>query len=327
MTYLTIAIPTYNRAEKLKKTLNLFFEYISSDIDLFNNIEVIVSNNASEDSTIEILECIDKKNINFKYFNQESNIGLDRNMEFLYQMSQGKYVWYFSDDDVIFVGSIERILGTLKNYTPEVLLFSFTQPAGSLIRIFNYKEEVKIFQKPNKIIEFLVSYPKLSIYIYKNQKLDANSWKLLEKFYESNYFFIALGFSILERTKNPSLAIISEPLAGCDADFNKIRFTPETWGTGWIPLEHPYPKSLAPDFIYKKKKRGYFDQIQALYAYKSGAWIVTDPLSYEAFIAKMKLKPLWLVQKPKALVQIIVLKLGLVDIWVRFFSRSHKNGV
>ena len=325
MTYLTIAIPTYNRAEKLEKTLNLFFEYINCDINLVSNIEVIVSNNASEDSTIEILEGIDQKNVNYKYFNQISNIGLDRNMEFLYQKSQGKYVWYFSDDDVIFFGSIEKIIRILKKYTPEALLFSFTQPAGSLVRIFNYKEEVKIFQKPNEIIEILVGYPKLSIYIYKNQKLDANSWRLLEKFYGSNYFFVALGFSILEIAKNPSLAIISEPLAGCDADFNKIRFTPETWGTGWIPLEHPYPKLRAPNFIHEKKKRGYYDQIQALYAYKSGAWIVSDPLSYEAFIAEVELKPLWLAQKPKAFMQIIVLKLGLVAIWAKFFSRAQKN--
>ncbi|RZK38834.1 MAG: glycosyltransferase, partial [Hymenobacter sp.] len=50
---LSIAIPTYNRADLLSKTLESVYQQISSVAD---RVEVIVSNNASTDHTQQVVE-------------------------------------------------------------------------------------------------------------------------------------------------------------------------------------------------------------------------------------------------------------------------------
>ena len=57
---LTIFIPTYNRLEKLKRTLN----YLLSFLDRYN-FSILIGNNASTDKTNDFLTSLSNPNISF----------------------------------------------------------------------------------------------------------------------------------------------------------------------------------------------------------------------------------------------------------------------
>ena len=88
---LTIAIPTYNRSDKLNKHLvninTILFNYERS-----NFIELLISDNCSTDETYEICKKHDAidKNYTFTYLKNESNVGSERNFIEAILKSSGK---------------------------------------------------------------------------------------------------------------------------------------------------------------------------------------------------------------------------------------------
>jgi glycosyltransferase involved in cell wall biosynthesis len=109
---LTIAIPTYNRAaildEALSKVLPQIFEYK-------NEIELIISDNASVDGTQEVISKYKKayKGVNIISNLQPFNTGYFGNFKKCKELSNGRYFWLLSDNEHISVGVIDKIISTI----------------------------------------------------------------------------------------------------------------------------------------------------------------------------------------------------------------------
>jgi glycosyltransferase involved in cell wall biosynthesis len=106
---ITIAIPTYNRAEfylpqALKSALN----------QTYPNLEIIVSDNCSTDGTKAFISGIADPRL--RYFRHDVNLGSVANFNFCVGQAKGKYLLMLHDDDLIdsdFVEScIEAANGT-----------------------------------------------------------------------------------------------------------------------------------------------------------------------------------------------------------------------
>jgi glycosyltransferase involved in cell wall biosynthesis len=90
----TICIPTFNRAESfLPATL------AAACNQTYTNIDVLVSDNASTDSTSQIVNHFGDPRI--RYCRQRSNIGAVKNIDFCIQSSVGEYTLLLMDDDSI----------------------------------------------------------------------------------------------------------------------------------------------------------------------------------------------------------------------------------
>jgi glycosyltransferase involved in cell wall biosynthesis len=90
----TIAIPTYNRANSFLK------ECITSALNQsYSNIEILVSDNYSNDLTPDIINSFSDSRLT--YFRQNQNIGQNRNMNFLLAKAKGDYFLMYHDDDQI----------------------------------------------------------------------------------------------------------------------------------------------------------------------------------------------------------------------------------
>ena len=98
MLTLSIIIPTYNRSDQLEKCLNSIL--ISDD----NDIEVIISDNASTDNTVEFLSKNQDKRV--LVLRNEKNIGADRNLKKLVLSAHGEYVFIITDDSFLSETSI-----------------------------------------------------------------------------------------------------------------------------------------------------------------------------------------------------------------------------
>lgn len=108
---LTISIPTYNRAELLKICINAIISQIPDSY--IEQIELIVSNNASIDNTAAIVSEFQNK-WPIIYFENESNLGPDANILKCFEKAKGKYVWIFSDDDILLPGAMPHLLALLE---------------------------------------------------------------------------------------------------------------------------------------------------------------------------------------------------------------------
>jgi abequosyltransferase len=103
---LTIAIPTYNRAWCLKELLSLLFDQLKDE----PRIELIISDNASPDETPSVVHELVARGICVRYIRNTQNIGPDANFLQCFEQARGKYVWLFSDDDLIVPGGLAKIL-------------------------------------------------------------------------------------------------------------------------------------------------------------------------------------------------------------------------
>jgi len=115
---LSICLPTYNRANYLNKLLNIIKQQV------FPNVEIVISNNASIDNTQIVIEQFIKNNAHIKIvqINQPTNIGFDKNVLSVIMAASGDYCWLVSDDDTILPDAINNILNLI-NSKPETSLF------------------------------------------------------------------------------------------------------------------------------------------------------------------------------------------------------------
>jgi len=121
---LSITIPTYNRVNYLKVMLNSVISEIERD-NLSSKVEIIVSDNCSDDGTKEyMLSMLDKPYIS--YSRNEKNIGAIKNIIKLATLVKGKYWMFYGDDDSIYEGSLIKILSAFEE-NPDIALFIFKQ--------------------------------------------------------------------------------------------------------------------------------------------------------------------------------------------------------
>ena len=136
--FLSIAVPTYNRAKFLDKSLNSLCKSVYKSER--RDIEILILDNASSDKTSDIA----KKYIDFglvKYIKNSENTGSDNNFKKAISLSRGKYIWIFGDDDLVFDDTIR--------YLTHILEISLEFGIIHL-KAQNFKNEVK----PVKFEEF-----------------------------------------------------------------------------------------------------------------------------------------------------------------------------
>lgn len=91
----TIGIPTYNRVEMLKRSIECA---LNQD---YENIEVIVSDNASTDGTETLCKYYSDNYAQFRYVRHPVNRGATVNFSTALNMASGKFFMWLGDDDWI----------------------------------------------------------------------------------------------------------------------------------------------------------------------------------------------------------------------------------
>lgn len=111
---LSICIPTYNRANCLKDCLESIVSQCKKK-ETSNQVEVVISDNASTDDTEQVVRGFQNKFSNIKYFKNDRNIGFDRNFSNVVEKSSGTYCLTIGDDDAFFDGSIPLLLKKIRS--------------------------------------------------------------------------------------------------------------------------------------------------------------------------------------------------------------------
>lgn len=143
---LTIGIPTYNGEKSIYNT----FKSIKNAISNKNEglIEVVVSDNASTDLTLKIVNNFkNETSLTIRYFCNDTNLGFDRNVDVIVKHALGKYVWLLSDDDTIAVNAIDIVIEQLSKGDYALAVINF----DNSIKIIS--KNIEIFQSGNSLFE------------------------------------------------------------------------------------------------------------------------------------------------------------------------------
>jgi glycosyltransferase involved in cell wall biosynthesis len=169
---LTIAIPTYNRANRLDKALVDLLRLIN-DSDSKGQLSVLVSNNGSLDNTDTVIaqngSLFEKDGIPFNAINFKQNQGFDANVLACYKESNADYVWFLSDDDNVMVGVIDSVVRDLDEHEPTVIFYNHDQKPynkeNPYIKISEFFELVTLENLTS--LKKIIAWPKLSALVVK----------------------------------------------------------------------------------------------------------------------------------------------------------------
>lgn len=141
MPLFSICIPTFNRCQYLSKTLLSIAEdetFLNT-----NDIEVVVSDNCSDDNTQKLCEEYAEKFGNkFKYYRQKENV-LDKNFIDVLCFANGTYAKLNNDTHWYKKGSLKRVIEIIKNENPQDIIFFLNDSSREekpLEQCLNYDE-------------------------------------------------------------------------------------------------------------------------------------------------------------------------------------------
>jgi glycosyltransferase involved in cell wall biosynthesis len=104
----SIGIPTFNRAKMLERAVRSVLAQTHS------NLELVISDNASNDETEALCRTIAAHDPRVRYMRQESNIGQFPNFNVLYGALRSPYVMVLADDDWLEPDYLGRCVAALR---------------------------------------------------------------------------------------------------------------------------------------------------------------------------------------------------------------------
>jgi glycosyltransferase involved in cell wall biosynthesis len=113
----SIGVASYNNSRYIISTLD------SIANQTFKNIEIIVVDDFSTDDSIFLIKewiAINKKNINIKLISNEFNVGITKVCSKFLENSKGKYLSFFSSDDIMLPNKITDLVEILEKSDDDV---------------------------------------------------------------------------------------------------------------------------------------------------------------------------------------------------------------
>ena len=132
---LTIGLPVYNGEKFVAESLEALLG------QSFTDFELIISDNASTDSTGDICRRYEKQDSRVRYFRQPRNVGLAPNHNFVVEQARSELFKWASNDDLYARDLLERCIDALDKYPDVVLAHSWTarvDSSGTVTKAYKY---------------------------------------------------------------------------------------------------------------------------------------------------------------------------------------------
>lgn len=201
---LTVAIPTYNRSETLRKILL----QLSQEKDV--PFKILISDDQSSDNTEMMVQEYEAILPHLRYHKNEINLGFSGNVSKLYELSDTPYIWFLCDDETVLPGAIKKITEAIVKYRPAVAVFNYSwdDPYGR--KSFAVKEKDVVYESISALPDYqpLMRITFLSILVVEKQ---GTTIDVPKEVYQDNVFF-QLTLSLLLLSKRFKFCEIGAPI-------------------------------------------------------------------------------------------------------------------
>jgi glycosyltransferase involved in cell wall biosynthesis len=172
---LTVVIPTYNRKERLNRTLDIL------ELQTCDNFKVIILDNDSDYDVNDVIVGRDTKfRERIKLVHNKRNIGMHGNLASAFVQETEGWLWTLSDDDIPSLYAVEDICEEIeRNRETGAILFS-------ILDLHSQVQEGRIFQNLRELLSF-----------YKSM-MEANP----KTYYDGDFIYFSNKVYNLEYIKN-----------------------------------------------------------------------------------------------------------------------------
>lgn len=158
----SIGLPVYNGEKFIRKKLDSLLT------QSFKDFEIIISDNASTDSTSHICEEYSKKDQRIRYIRQEKNMGAVWNYNFVLKNAKYSYFLWTAADDILLPEFIEKNMKILLSQKNVVCSISRMKLYGNMTDYLNpYSKDTlftKIMKKIQRELGYMDNYPASGTY-------------------------------------------------------------------------------------------------------------------------------------------------------------------
>ena len=133
---LTIGLPVYNGQNYVSESLDSLLAQTYTDFEL------IISDNASTDSTEEICRAYAARDSRIRYVRQQMNMGAAPNHNYLVQSARGRLFKWAAHDDLFAPKLVERCIEALEDRPELILAHAYMGTAdehGNTLAIYDYR--------------------------------------------------------------------------------------------------------------------------------------------------------------------------------------------
>lgn len=148
-----ILLATYNGEKYIKEQLDSILN------QTYQNFNLIISDDCSNDSTVRILKEYEQKDNRIKVYVQENNLGYVKNFEFLLKKVQNEYYMLSDQDDIWLPLKVEKSLETMKRQNADLVFGDLEVVDESLNTIYSsFNDFMLLTRKIEKCKDYKLEY-------------------------------------------------------------------------------------------------------------------------------------------------------------------------
>jgi abequosyltransferase len=233
---LSVAVPTYNRAS----ILPAFFDALDEAVEN-SDISICICDNASDDSTKEIVERRARNDERVRYFRNETTIFADENFEQALKLSDTQYVWLLGDTYVIEKTAFQAVLNAIGEDDYDVIILNLVG------RVTDIKDQV--YTDRNRLLRDLGWHMTcMSTLVYNRRLLTEAKYK---RYRDTNFLQTGIIFEYLSDKPFKVKWIASHSVRGLHVPGQRKKGwedqTFEIWTKRWANFVFSLPASYGLD--------------------------------------------------------------------------------
>lgn len=150
----SIGLPVYNGEPFLQQALDSLLSQTYTDFEL------VISDNASTDRTAEICTAYAARDPRIRYHRNAQNIGVDRNFNRTFELSQGEYFRWAAADDLCAPTLLERCVELLDARQHVVLCYPksrYVDDQGGFLRDYEDNLHIELPQPHKRFAAYLLN--------------------------------------------------------------------------------------------------------------------------------------------------------------------------
>lgn len=118
---LAICIPTYKRPAYLEVCLKSILTAIGDE-----TVPIVISDDSGDDTNAEVIARAKFQSPNVKWYRNEENLGIDRNIMSAVSLCTADYAWLVGEDDLLIPNAVKHVLGVLRTRSPGFLFSNYS---------------------------------------------------------------------------------------------------------------------------------------------------------------------------------------------------------
>lgn len=209
---LTVAIPTLNRLEFLKGTIDAFLDQLAP---YQGEIEFIVLNNSSDDGTDKWLESNYEGHSILKYYNFPERVDIVGSISRCIEKGKGEYIWVFGDDDLpmpFAISTIYKLIQSSSDRNYSILYFNSIRSSLSMESYTTvYQNTITLGPKEYSIADFVNTF-NLNLGLIITLIFKRDNWMEGKFFYKDNYYGYGFLAPLIAGSQNSSCLYYPFPI-------------------------------------------------------------------------------------------------------------------